>query len=133
MSNEAIHYAIVGQNEKMVYSRLGIPARILPTSDGGKKLIYEFHNRGMVTTPNKSKLTFNYSGDMADQDPHLNWQYSNVNTKTNDDKYAIYQEDTSVLEVFLNKEGQCTRFQHNLSKMQLEPFYERFKKYIPQN
>jgi len=133
MSNDAIYHAIVGQDETTVYKRLGMPARTIPTPDGGKKMIYEYQNRGMFTTPNKSRLTFTYSGEMANQEPHLNWKYSSVNTETNAPKYTVYQEDTSLLEVFLNNEGQCVRFQHNMTKRQLEQFYERFNKYTPKN
>jgi len=133
MSNEAIHHAIVGQNEMVVHSRLGLPVRTIQTPDGGKKLIYELHSKGMFTTPYKSRLTFDYSGDMANQEPHLNWRYSNINTETNKDEYTIYQEDTSFLEVFLNNEGHCVRFQHNMTRSQLEQLYERFKQYIPKD
>lgn len=133
MSNEAIHHAIIGQNEMIVHSRLGLPVRTIQTQDGEKKLIYELHSNGMFTTPYKSRLTFNYSGDMANQEPHLNWQYSSINTETNKDKYTIYQEDTSFLEVFLNNEGHCVRFQHNMTRPQLEQFYKRFKQYIPKD
>jgi len=59
----------------LIYLLLGMPTETQRTPDGGKKLIYELHSKGMVTNPNKSKLTFNYSGDMANQEPHLNWKY----------------------------------------------------------
>ena len=133
MTNEAIHYAIVGQNEMIVYSRLGLPARTIQTPDGEKKLIYELHSRGMFTTPNKSRTTLTYSGDMGHHDKHLNIHYSSVDTRTNESIYTIYQEDTSFLEVFLNNEGNCVRFQHNMTRPQLEQFYERFKQYIPKD
>ncbi len=133
MTNEALYHAIAGQNEMTVRSRLGTPARTVQVPDGGKKLVYEFYSKGAPASLNKSKLTFSYSGDMADQDPHLKWQYSNVNTKTNAPEYTIYDEDTSVLEVFLNDEGQCVKFQQNMTKVQLEQFYKSFKKYIPSN
>ena len=133
LSNEAIYHAVVGQNENIIYNRLGMPTETQRTPDGGKKLIYELHSKGMVSNPNKSKLTFNYSGDMANQAPHLNWKYSTINTKTNDPKYKIYPVDKSFLELFLNKDGKCVRFQQNMTKPQLEQFYKRFKKYIPED
>ena len=133
MSNEAIHYAIVGQNERIVYKRLGVPARTSPNPDGGKILIYEYQSKGMFTTPNKSKITFDYSGDMNDLDPHTNLQFSSVNTETNDPKYTIYETDVSYLKVFLNKQGNCDKIDHNLSKEQLEFYYKRFKQYIPKD
>ena len=133
LSNKAIYQAVVGQNENVIYNRLGMPTETQRTPDGGKKLIYELHSKGMVSNPNKSKLTFNYSGNMANQEPHLNWKYSTINTVTNDPKYKIHQIDKSFLEIFLNKDGECIRFQQNMTKSQLEQFYERFKKYIPED
>jgi hypothetical protein len=133
LSNEAIYHAVVGQDEHIIFNRLGMPTETQRTPDGGKKLIYELHSKGMVSNPNKSKLTFNRSGDMANQDPHLNWKYSTVNTETNDPKYKIYQIDKSFLELFLNNDGQCVSFQQNMTNPQLKHFYERFKKYIPED
>ncbi|MCK3684177.1 hypothetical protein [Maribellus sp. YY47] len=133
LANEAIHHAIVGQNEKIIYNRLGKPARTETSSEGEKILVYEFQSKGMYTTPNKSNLTVDYSGDMGNSAPHLNWQYSRANTQTNSTEYTIYQKDISVLQVFLNKEGNCTRIQHNLTKDQLEYFYGSFSKYIPKD
>jgi hypothetical protein len=133
LSNEAIYHAFVGQNENIIYNRLGMPSETLRTSDGGKKMIYELHSKGMATNLNKSKLTFNYSGDMVNQAPHMKWKYSTVNTETNDPKYNIYQVDKSFLELLLNKDGECEGFQQNLTKSQSKQFYERFKKYIPKD
>jgi hypothetical protein len=70
---------------------------------------------------------------MVNQEPHLNWKYSTINTETNDTKYKIYQVDKSFLEIFLNKDGKCVRFQQDMTKSQLEQFYEKFKKYIPED
>ncbi len=131
LSNEAIYHAVVGQYENDIYNRLGMPTETQRTPDGGKKLIYEMHSKGMVSNPNKSKLTFNYSGDMVNQQPHLNWKYSSVNTDSNAPEYKIYQVETSLLEVFINNEGQCIGFQHNMTKEQMERLYKQFKKYIP--
>lgn len=133
LSNEAIYHAVVGQKENIIYNRLGMPTKTQRTPDGGKELIYERHSKGMVSNPNKSKLTFNYSGDMANQEPHLNWKFSSINTDTNAPEYKIYQVETSFLEVFLNNEGQCVGFQHNLTKEQMEMLYEQFKKFIPED
>jgi len=133
MSNEAIHHAIVGQNEMIVRSRLGFPVRSIQTQDGGKKFIYEMKSKGIFTNPDKSKVTFTYSGDMGHPDQYLNVHYSNVDTRTNEAGYKIYQEDISLLEVFLDDEGNCVGFQHNLTRPHLEQFYKRFKQYIPKD
>lgn len=133
LSNEAIYHAVAGQNENIIYNRLGMPTEAHRTPDGGKRLIYELYRKGMESNPNKSRLTFNYSGDMANQQPHLNWKYSTINTETNDPEYKIYNVDKSFLELFLNKDGKCVRCQHNLNKSQLEQLYKSFKKYIPKD
>ncbi len=133
LANEAIHYAIVGQNEKIIFKRLGAPSSVTNTSDGGKVMLYEYQSKGMYTTPNKSKLTLNYTGDRANTEPHLNWQYSSASTQTNAPEYTIYQKDISVIKVFLDKEGNCSRIEHNLTKDELEYFYKSFKQFVPQN
>ncbi|MFV0265578.1 MAG: hypothetical protein ACK5HT_00420 [Draconibacterium sp.] len=132
MANEAIHYAIVGQNEKIIFKRLGAPSSVTNTSDGGKEMLYEYQSKGMFTTPNKSKLTLNYTGDMGNTQQHLNWQYSSASTQTNAPEYTIYQKDISVIKVFLDKEGNCSRIEHNLTKDELEYFYKSFKQFVPQ-
>ena len=132
MSNEAIQYAIVGQSKATVRSRLGMPSGTIKTPDGGEKLIYEFYSKGAPTNLNRSKVTVDVSGDMVNQEPHLNWQYSSIDTRTNAKKYTSYQMDKSVLEVFFNPEGECVGFYQNMTKNQLEQIYEGFKKYIPE-
>lgn len=130
MTNEALNHAIVGQNEPTVRDRLGTPARTVQLTDGRKMLIYEYRSKGMFEEPYKSRLTFSYSGDIVDQEPHLNWQYSTINTETNAPEYTTYQKKISVLEVILNDDGRCEGFQQNLTKQQLKQFYNNYKKYI---
>ena len=132
MTNNAIHYAIVGQNEMTVFKRLGVPAKTVATSDGEKKLIYEYYSKGMFTTPYDSRVTYSQKKDAFGNSEGL-IIHGGVNTVTNDPKYTIYEKDVSYLEVFLDKEGKCVRFQQNLQKKQLEMLYEQFKKYIPQD
>lgn len=128
--NEALHYALVGQNETTIYSRLGAPLRTIPAPEGEKVMIYEFYSKGMFVTPNKSRITYNASRNSIGNPAGLTFK-DGVNTVTNDSKYTVYQKDMSYLKVFLNKEGNCTRFEENLTKDQLEAYYEQFKRYIP--
>ena len=132
MTNKAIHYAIVGQNEKTIYSRVGIPKSIIPASDGGKILLYESYSKGMFTTPYKSKVTYSANKDLLGNREGVTFN-SGANTETNDPKYTIYQNDVSLLKVFMNKQGKCVRFEQNLTRNQLEMYYEQFKRYIPEN
>lgn len=130
MTNEAIHYAIVEQNEKIIYKRMGMPARTSATPDGGKKMTYEYFTKGMYTTPYKSRVTYSPKKDVFGNREGLTIR-GGVNTVTNDPKYTIYEKDVSFLKVFLDKQGNCVRFEQNLQKKQLEMLYEQFKKYIP--
>jgi len=52
---------------------------------------------------------------------------SGVNTVTNDPEYTIYQQNVSYLKVFMDKEGNCVRFEQNLPQEQLDIYHERFK------
>ena len=132
MTNDAIYHAIVVQDEMIVYKRLGMPARITTTPDGGKKMTYEYFSKGMFTTTHKSRVTYstkkNPFGDSEGLIIH-----GGVNTVTNDPKYTIYEKDISFLNVFLDKQGICVRFEQNLQKKQLEMLYEQFKKYVPKD
>lgn len=130
MANEAIYYSIVGQNEKIIRSRIGIPSSIVPAPDGGRIIIYESYIKGMFTTPYKSKVTYSAKRDLTGNREGFVY-HSGVNKATNDPKYTIYQTDVSYLKIYLNKQGDCIRFEQNLPRKQLEMFYEQFKKYIP--
>lgn len=129
MYNEALHYALVGQNESALYSRLGIPVRTIPASGGQKIMIYEFYSKGMFETPYKSKVTYNAAGNTLENPRGIT--VNTVSTLTNDEKYTVYQKDISYLKLFLDKEGNCVRFEENLTKEQLERFYGQFKRYVP--
>ena len=132
MANEAIHHALIGQNEKIIYQRLGAPTRTTPATDGKKIMIYEFYSKGMFVTPNKSNITYESGVDPGGN--RQGWTYtSNVNKVTNDPKYTIYQNEISDLKVYLDENGKCINVEHNLSKEQLEMFYAQFKQYIPED
>jgi len=130
MANKSIHNAIFGQNEMIVYKRLGVPTRIVPTTDGGKVMIYEYYSKGMYLTPNKSAITYNTNKDLEGN--KQGWTYtSNVNTATNDPKYTIYPTNVSYLKVYLDEEGNAIRLEQNMPKEQLEIYHERFKHFRP--
>lgn len=86
----------------------------------------------MFLTPNKSKVTYNPKMDMTGHRQGLTFN-SGVNTVANDPQYTIYQKDKTYLKVFLNKQGNCERFEENLTEDQTEKFYNQFKRYIPQD
>lgn len=92
-------------------------------------MVYEFYSNGMFETPYKSKVTYNAKRNMLGDPQGLT--FHSGSTATNDSKYTVYQKDMSYLKVFLNKEGNCVRYEENLTKDQLEAYYEQFKRYIP--
>ena len=130
MVNEAFNHALVGQDELTVYSRLGPPTRTIPTSDGGKILVYEFYSKGMFETPYISKITYNPKENAVGERQGFTFN-SGVNTATNDPKYTLYQNDVSYLKILLNNKGTCVNFEQNLDRDQLERYYQYFKSYNP--
>lgn len=130
MAIEAFQYALVGQDEMTISSRLGAPIRTIPDSDGGKVMIYEFYSKGMFLTPYKSKVTYNAARNIVGNREGLTFT-SGVNKAANDPQYTIYQKEVSYLKVFLNKQGNCVRFEENLTRDQLETYYGQFKRYVP--
>lgn len=129
MHNKALHYALVGQDERTIYSRLGAPVRTIPTAEGQKIMIYEFYSKGMFVTPYKSRVTYNAKTNIVGNPQGLT--FNSGNTITNDSKYTVYQKDMSYLKVFMNNEGNCVRIEENLTKDQLETYYEQFKRFVP--
>jgi len=126
-TNESIQNEIIGQNEMGVFKKLGVPARVELTSDGGKVMIYEFPSKGMYLTPNKKpSITYNVNRDITGQMQGLTYT-SNVNTVTNDPKYTIYSKNVSYLKVYLDKHGNAIRIEQNLPQEQLDIYHERFK------
>ena len=132
MSDKEFHNALIGQNEMTICSRFGFPARTVVGSDGGKIMIYEFYSKGMFLTPYKSKVTYSANKDLVGNRKGLTFN-SGVNTVTNDPKYTIYQKNISYLKVFLDKRGNCFKFEQDLPQEQLDIFHERFKHFIPKN
>jgi len=128
MANEAIRNAIVGQNETIVYSRLGPPASYESAPDGEKIATFEYHQRGMFLTPSKSQLKYSAKRDVMGNREGLSYN-AFENTATNDPKFTIYDRDVYYLIVYFDKRGTCIRFEHNLPRKQLEKCYERYKGY----
>lgn len=130
--DETFKQALIGQSEMTVYSRLGAPSRIEPAPRGGKVLIYEFESKGMFLTPYKSNIT--YETQMDPSGNRQGWTYtSNVNRATNDPQYTIYQNKVSYFKIYLNKEGNCVRYEQNLPQEQLDIYHERFKHFLSEN
>ena len=131
MAKESIHNAIIGQNEMIVLNRLGMPARVEHAPDGGKVMIYEYYSKGMYLTPyNKPAITYNFNKNLIGETQGLTYT-SNVNTVTNDPKYTIYPTNVSYLKVYLDKQGNCGRFEQTLPQEQLEIYHKRFKHFLP--
>jgi hypothetical protein len=126
MTDREFRNALVGQNELNIYSKFGPPTRIITGSKGVKIMIYEFYSKGMYLTPYKSKVTYKANRDLFGNRQGFTLN-GGVNTVTNDPKYTIYQKDISYLKVFLDKQGNCFRFEQDLPQEQLDIYHERFK------
>lgn len=126
MADDTFRQALVGQNEMSIYARLGPPKRTIPAPGGGKIMVYEFYTKDMYLTPNKSKVTYHAGKDILGNSKGLTYT-SGVNTVTNDPRYTIYQKSVSYLKVFLDKQGNCIRFEQDLPQEQLDFLHERFK------
>lgn len=132
MADDTFRQALVGQNEMSIYARLGPPKRTIAAPEGGKIMVYEFYTKDMYLTPNKSKVTYNAGKDMFGNSKGLTYT-SGVNTVTNDPRYTIYQKNVSYLKVFLDKQGNCIRFEQDLPQEQLDFYHERFKHFNSKN
>lgn len=130
MARESLHYALIGQNEYTICSRLGPPAKTLSDPGGGKVMIYEHYSKGMFLTPDKSKVTYSARTDMSGNREGFTY-HSGANTVTNKPEYTIHQREVSVLKVFLDKDGSCVRYEQDLPREVLETYHERFKHFIP--
>jgi hypothetical protein len=132
MTDKEFRHALVGQNEMNIYSKFGPPTRTITASNGEKTLIYEFYSKGMFITPYKSKVTYNANRDLLGNRKGLTFN-SGVNTVTNNPQYTIYQKNVSYLKIFLDKQGNCVRFEQDLPQEQLDIYHERFKHFLPKD
>ncbi|RKD90177.1 hypothetical protein [Mangrovibacterium diazotrophicum] len=129
LANKAISNGIVGQNESTINSRLGYPVRTISKPNGEKTLVYEYYSRSGYKAPaNVKSKSFrvdefgHQSGlDIGDV----------ISTLTYDSSNAISGKYTTYLEVYLDKQGNCVGFEHNLTKEQLQLLREQFKRYQP--
>lgn len=131
MSNEAIHYAIVGKNMKVVGDRLGLPSQITNAPNNEKIMIYEAQSQGL------SYYTSNSNGSMQNVSDKpkseggitINPSASASSTPTTNN-YASY-EKIWYFKVYINDKGICYKTEENLTPEQLDEYYERFKQYVP--
>jgi len=128
LANEAIRCAIVGQDESTVYSRLGLPARTIAATDGGKILIYKYYSRGMYKAPAEIKSR-SFRVDRFGNRSGLNLG-DVVGTLTYDSGNAIYERYTTYLKAYINSQGNCVQFEQDLTKDQLRLLQEQFKCYV---
>ena len=132
MINQAFYYGVMGQKENEVYARVGLPSKSYHTEDGGKVLVYEVPEIRMdgysknteqgVTPRYNEKGKRVYDADMTKV----------VSAQSNAKLFSKYGTHMSNLCIYLDDEGICNRIDQNLPKVQLEYYYDRLKKYIPE-
>lgn len=132
ITNKALFHGIVGQKEKIVYSRVGLPTEINTANEGEKVLVYEVSERMMVGYSKSIKPAVTSQFDMdgqRDYDVDV-WQIGDAlsDAKSNTE----YRTNKAFLKVYIDSTGTCTGFEQNLPKLQQEYYYDRLKKYIPE-
>lgn len=125
VSTDSIHSDLVGQNEMVIFNRLGPPSRVNQTPGGGKVMVYEHYSQGEFLTPNKSSVTMT-AGERFNSSPGITYT-TNVNKTTNASNYTVYERNVSYLKVFINEQGNCFRLENTLPQEQLDVYHERFK------
>jgi len=133
MAQKAFQYALFGQTELTIYSRIGTPTRIFDASDGSKVLIYEFYSWDNVPSFDNLEPE-NYSSDITSFESKSGAiydirYYSDFQKRANN----TYQEHVTFLEVFLDDLGYCVGFDYDLSKERLEYFRDHLKAYVPKD
>jgi len=133
MTNEAFYHAVVGQTEKVVYARVGSPSNTYSEPEGEKILVYAIPIKGMYTYANTSKIKIGPQYNVKSGRQNYNVEIDeSVNTSTNAPQYQVYQTNMTYLKIYLDRQGTCTKFEQNLMKPQLEYYYDRLKKYVPE-
>ncbi len=129
LTNKAISYALVTQKENVAQALLGPPARTVPLPDGGKVLVYEYYSYEFVgrRDPRSKSYRVDEFGDSH------GFEIDDVfNTLAYDSRDATYDRNSNYLEVYLDSDGYCVDFSHNLNKEQLQLLYDQFKRYAPE-
>lgn len=130
LTNRAIGYALITEKENTVEARLGLPARTIPLPHGEKVLIYEYYS--YMPDGRRDKRSKSYRVDEYGESH--GFEIADVfNTMAYDSQDAFYDRYTNYLEVYLDSDGYCVDFNHNLNKEQLKFLYGLFKRYGPEN
>lgn len=126
MANKAIKSGIVGQDEITVQARLGIPVEEIIFSDGGKVFVYEYYSRVRVL-PGDIESS-NFLLDENSKGTELA-SYLITSVLTYHPNSADYEIQTNYMDVYLDAEGYCIGFDHNLTKEQLQILRFQFEQY----
>lgn len=133
MTNKALYYGLVGQKENIIYSRIGMPSETYSSNEEQKVLVYEVSNNVMIGYSKNIKPAItpyiDYKGK-RDYDVDI-WQMADAQSDATG--YAEYSLNTSALKVYIDNDGTCSWFEQNLPMLQQEYFYDRLKKYIPED
>ena len=133
MAKQTLQYALFGQDEKTIYSRIGAPTRIFTASDGAKVLICEFYSADKILTFEKIEPD-DYSQEITSFTSKSGAIYDiRLNSYSNKSKTMGYQENVTSLDVFLDNLGYCVGFDYNLHKEKLEYYIDHLKVYIPKD
>ena len=135
--NRSINNAIIGENEIVVYQRLGIPYQTIVREDGSKVWIYKSRDGQLFSSPNDSWHASTHAEQLAVRKKRtFNTKQENITIRT-PDKTAAYELNndkayTSInpfLRIYFNRHGKCVKFNQDMSVEQRKLYNERLKQY----
>lgn len=133
MTNEAFYYGVVGQKEQNVYTRVGFPSSTYFADDGRKVLVYEIPEiefKGYSKNIEPGIIPFiDYRGKRDYDVDIVRMTDAGSDART----FANYDSRMTDLKIYIDENGICNQVDHNLSKAQLNYFYDRLKRYIPED
>lgn len=133
MTNEAFYYGVVGQKEQDVYARVGFPSSTYFADDGRKVLVYEIPEIAFKSYSKNIEPGIIPSIDLRGKRDY-NVDIRKVGEAGSDARtFAVYNPRMTDLKIYIDENGKCNQVDHNLSKAQLNYFYDRLKQYIPKD
>lgn len=135
---KTLNAAIIGQNELVVFDRLGVPAKTTIYNNGNKVWIYQSGGLQFFSGPNTSWHSSTHSEQLGVRKARtFKSTFSDLTIRTpdktasytlNDDK--AYTLNNPFLKVYFNRQGKCIHFEQNMTQEQQEVYHNRLKQYL---
>ncbi|WP_163717711.1 hypothetical protein [Mangrovibacterium lignilyticum] len=128
LANKAMRNGLVGQDEYTVEARLGVPVEVIFYASGEKDLIYAYYSHVRELPGDIESKNFLLDENSRGTELASFFIMGLLTYHPNDANYEI---QTNYLDVYLDAEGYCVGFDHNLTKEQLKILGEQFSHYAP--